>query len=138
MTYLLDTNICIALLRGHANAVSQLAALPPSACAISSISVYELQTGVEKCQQPERERQKIDLLLNSLRLVEFDRDAAEKSAVVRVQLERIGTPIGPYDLLLAGHALARGLTMVTSDVGEFSRVSGVAIFPGAIWMNLAI
>ena len=127
MTYLLDTNLCIALLRGHAAAVSRLVALPPSACAVSSISVYELQTGVEKCQQPERERQKVDLLLSSLCVVAFDREAAEQSAIVRVQLERAGTPIGPYDILLAGHALARGLTMVTADVGEFSRVSGLTI-----------
>ncbi len=127
MTYLLDTNICIALLRGHAAAVSRMVAIPPSACAVSSISVYELQTGVEKCQQPERERQKVDLLLSSLRIVEFDRDAAEQSAVVRVQLERAGTPIGPYDLLLAGHALAQGMTFVTADVDEFSRVSGLTV-----------
>ena len=127
MGYLLDTDICIALLRGKPKAASRLAAVPPNLCAISSISVYELCTGIEKCRQPERERQKVVQLLSSLRVIEFDRGAAERAAVVRAQLELAGTPIGPCDTLLAGHALAQGLLLVTANVGEFSRVAGLSV-----------
>ncbi len=127
MGYLLDSDVCIALLRGRAGVLTKLAAIPPDSCAISSISVYELFVGVAKCQQPERERAKIEALLGSLQVIEFDQIAAECAAAVRAQLESVGTPIGSYDTLLAGQALAEGLTLVTANVREFSRVSGLTI-----------
>ena len=127
MGYLLDSDACIAVLRGRAGVLTKLAAITPDSCAISSISVYELFIGVAKCRQPERERAKIEALLGSLQVIEFDRIAAQCAAVVRVHLESVGTPIGPYDTLLAGQALAEGLTLVTANVSEFSRVTGLTI-----------
>ena len=103
MKFLLDTNVCIAVMRGQAAAVSRLSARAPGECAVSAVTAYELFTGVAKCREPEREHGKVMRLLSA------------------------GQVCGPYDLLLAGHALALGLTPVTNNVREFSRVSGLGI-----------
>jgi len=124
---LLDTNICIAVMRGRENAVARLAALPPEDCAVSTVTAYELFTGVEKCGDPKRETAKVFRLLTSLRVISFDEAAAQQAARVRAHLERSGKICGPYDLLLAGHALSLGLSLATNNVGEFSRVGGLRI-----------
>jgi tRNA(fMet)-specific endonuclease VapC len=92
-----------------------------------SITAYELYTGAEKCAVPERERTKIDRLLFAARLAEFDLEAARESARIRWMLESQGQTIGPYDLLLAGQAIAFGLTFVTNNPREFSRISGLVL-----------
>jgi tRNA(fMet)-specific endonuclease VapC len=102
--YLLDTNTCIAAMRNHALVVRRLSALAPSDCAVSTITAYELFTGVEKCADPARERLKIERLLNAVCQLPFDSAAAAEAARVRGTLEALGQPIGPYDMLLAGHA----------------------------------
>ena len=87
----------------------------------------ELFTGVAKCREPERERGKVQRLLSMLRVVPFDGAAAEHAAQVRADLEKTGRVCGPYDLLLAGHALALGLPVATHNVGEFTRVEGLRV-----------
>lgn len=84
-------------------------------------------SGVEKCQQPERERLKVEHLLSSVSLVSFDSPAARRAATVRADLEQIGKACGPYDMLLAGHALSLGLSLATNNVGKFSRISSLTI-----------
>lgn len=127
MNVLLDTNVCIALMRGHPRAVARLAGMAPAACGVSVVSVYELFTGVEKCREPERERAKVLRLLPAVPVLPFDRAAAERSARVRADLERHGETCGPYDLLLAGHALGLGLRLATNNVREFARVEGLTV-----------
>jgi len=87
----------------------------PSECAISRITRYELLTGVTKCRQSERERRKLNLFIGTIQEVPFHRQAADRAAGIRAQLEQKGVMIGPYDVLLAGQALADGLTLVTSN-----------------------
>lgn len=125
MRVLLDTNVCIAVMRGHERAVARLAALSPDDCVVSAVVVYELFTGVEKCREPERERAKVLRMLSMVRVVAFDEAAAKRAAQVRAELERAGKVCGPYDLLLAGHALALGVSLATNNTAEFARVGGL-------------
>src|SRR5882672_9657764 len=98
-------------MRGHPVAVQRLALLAPGQCAISTVTAYELYTGVEKCAMPAQERSKVELLLTTVWEMPFDPDAARDSARVRALLESQGRSIGPYDILLAGHALAHSLIL---------------------------
>jgi tRNA(fMet)-specific endonuclease VapC len=123
--YLLDTNTCIAVMRGHCAAVQHLAVVAPGDCAISTITGYELYTGVEKCAKPLQERGKVELLLTAVWEMAFDPDAAREAARVRALLEAQGQMIGPYDVLLAGQALAHSMILVTANTKEFKRVSQV-------------
>jgi tRNA(fMet)-specific endonuclease VapC len=104
-----------------------MAAVAPGDCAISSVTAYELHTGVEKCANPAQERSKVELLLTTVWEMPFDPDAARESARVRALLESQGQPIGPYDILLAGQALAHSLILVTDNTREFSRVPGLTL-----------
>lgn len=127
MKALLDTNICIAVMRGNTRATARLNAMSPGDCGVSAVTVYELFTGVEKCQMPERERPKVLRLLSLLHILSFDDAAAQKSAQVRAELERLGKPSGPYDTLLAGHALSLGFVLATNNLSEFQHVSGLSV-----------
>jgi len=127
MLYLLDTNTCIAAMRNHPLVVQRMAAQTPRDCAISTITGYELYTGMAKCANPAKERSKVELLLAVLSELPFDADAAREAARIRAALEARGSMIGPYDVLLAGHAIAAGLTLVTDNTGEFTRVPGLAV-----------
>jgi tRNA(fMet)-specific endonuclease VapC len=125
--YLLDTNTCIAMLRNHATVIQRAAAVTPGDCSISTITSYELHTGVEKCADPTKERAKVELLLRTLTELPFESAAAREAARIRALLESRGQSIGPYDLLLAGHALALALILVTANTQEFSRVPGLVL-----------
>jgi len=127
MTHLLDTDTCIGVLRQRPGMVARLSQFSPNDCGVSQITVYELLCGVAKAQNPASERQKVERLLSVIVESPFDRAAAEVAARIRVDLEQKGTVIGPYDLLIAGHALANGLTLVTNNVGEFQRVVGLKL-----------
>lgn len=127
MKVMLDTNVCIALMRGHPEAVKHLTRFSPEDCAISSVTSYELFTGVEKAREPRRESSKVQRLVSVVRVVAFDEVAAQHAAQIRVGLEKTGQTCGPYDLLLAGHARSLGWLFATNNVREFSRVSGLLI-----------
>ncbi|MBI5759591.1 MAG: type II toxin-antitoxin system VapC family toxin [Planctomycetales bacterium] len=127
MRYLLDTNMCIAVMRKHPQVTQRMAAVSPDECAISSITSYELFTGIEKCSDPTKERAKVQLLLNTVHELPFDDAAAAHAANIRATLEQQGQPIGPYDVLLAGQARSCGLILVTANTREFIRVSGLQI-----------
>ena len=127
MRYLLDTNACIAVMRKHPAVVQRLSAQQPKDCAVSTVTSFALYTGVEKCVAPATERAKVDLLLATVRVLPFDSTAAQEAARIRAVLESQGNPIGPYDVLLAGVAVANGLKMVSANVGEFQRVPGLSV-----------
>ena len=122
MRWLLDTDACIAVLRGEPAAVEFLRSRSPAQFSTSTITCYELLSGAEKSARPARERKKVDRLLLTVSLLPFDRAAADEAAAIRVELERRGTPIGPYDLLIAGHARHLGLRLLTNNLTEFRRV----------------
>jgi tRNA(fMet)-specific endonuclease VapC len=125
MRFLLDTDTCVDVLKGEPRVLSNLARQSPDDCAVSIVTAYELFTGVEKCADPDRERFKVNRLLDSLHVIAFEEQAARTAAAIRAYLEAMGTPIGPYDTLIAGQALAHGLLIVTHNAAEFSRVNGL-------------
>ena len=127
MTYLLDTNVCVAAMRGNAKVIQRLAACTPEDCAISTVSVFELFAGVFRCRAPESEGRKVSAFLEPFHLLPFDWDSAMKTAEIRFQLEKAGTKIGPYDLQLSGQALSLDLTLVTHNTREFKRVNDLRI-----------
>lgn len=127
MQYRLDTNTCIAAMKSHPAVLARLSAVAPATCAVSTITVYELYTGVEKCADPTRERSKVSKLLGMVNQISFDAHAAQEAARIRARLESQGQMIGPYDVLLAGHAKAAGLRVVTHNTAEFARI------PGLLW-----
>ena len=125
MTHMLDTNVCIAAMRGNPGVRAHLLARSPSDCGVSMVSLYELYAGVERCQQPAAERLKVNAFIRPLHRLPFDEAAAEHTARIRWHLEKEGMRIGPYDLMLAGQALALDLTLVTHNLRELGRVPGL-------------
>ena len=134
MKLLLDTDTCIALLRGHPGAVERAEQTPPDEMAVSSITRYELAYGILRChpRRVKRESRKLDRFLEMLHEVPFTATTAGQAAHVRHQLASSGTPIGPMDTLIAATALEAGLTLVTGNLGEFSRVDGLSVVN---WMD---
>ena len=127
MLYLLDTNTCIDVMRNHPNVVMHMSAIPPGDCVISTITSYELHTGIAKCASPKSERAKVDLFLKTVIELSFDQTGTREAGRIRGLLESQGRMIGPYDILLAAHALAANLTLVTANTKEFQRVPGLAV-----------
>ncbi|MDF9878547.1 type II toxin-antitoxin system VapC family toxin [Cellulosimicrobium cellulans] len=125
--YLLDTNVLIALLRGNGVAARPRLREAEGRVAVSTVSEMELEYGIERSDDPHRNRQAVDDLLSLVDVLPFDGLAAMHAGRVRARLAARGTPIGPYDALLAGHARSLGLVMVTNNVREFSRVPGLEV-----------
>ena len=128
-TYLLDTNACIALINGnetHVRRRFQRAVARESVILLSSIVAFELWYGVAKSQRTDSNTQRLEAFCaGPLEWTLFDDDDARAAGSVRAELEAIGTPIGAYDVLLAGQARRRGATLVTSNANEFARVAGL-------------
>ena len=123
MKYLLDTNICIYLIKQKPLQILQkFEAQQVGDVAVSAITVAELQFGVRKSQFPKRNQRALDQFLIPLVIVEFDYQASMIYGKIRAELEAQGTPIGALDTLIAAHALSLDSTMVTNNVKEFSRV----------------
>lgn len=123
MKFLLDTNICVySLNRRPPEVLERLREVGPSAVGISVISVVELRHGAEKSQDPERAHGKLDLFFRPMSILVFDEDAAETAGRVRADLDRRGIPIGDLDSLIAAHALANNLVLVSNNLREFERV----------------
>ncbi len=127
MRYLLDTNVCVGALRGVRGIIQRLHDLNPDDCGVSTVTVYELYTGIERCRDPKKEQSKLELFLQTLHELPFEHKAALETARIRHALESKGMVIGAYDLLLAGQALAAGLVLVTHNQGEFKRVEGLIL-----------
>jgi len=128
MHYLLDTNICIYLIKKHPPEIlERFREHLPQDVAISTITLFELQYGVEKSRYRERSEDALAKFLLPLTLIDLDRMAAEEAAVIRAQLEKKGISIGPYDLLIAGLARSRDLTLVTNNTREFKRIVGLRL-----------
>lgn len=129
MTYLLDTNVCIALINGTpARARERFAAATGAGATVivSTVTVFELWYGVAKSARRAFNAQRVQTFLaGALHVVTVEEDDAEAAGRVRAGLEGKGTPIGPFDVLIAGQALARKATLVTTNAAEFARVPGL-------------
>jgi len=130
VNYLLDTNAAVALLRNKPARVRERyrdAEAGGDYIALSSIVLFELWYGVAKSSQVPENSERLRILLSGdLDLLEFDDEDARSAGQARAGLEQAGTPIGAYDVLIAGQALRRGLTVVTANTSEFSRVAGLS------------
>ena len=126
MKYLLDTNTLIAILNDPRSLPSKrLRRHAPSDIAISSIVAHELYYGAFKSARHVENVARVDAL--QLQILSFDREDARHAGDVRAVLARSGTPIGPYDVLIAGQARSRNLVIATNNAKEFSRVDGLQI-----------
>ena len=126
MKYMLDTNICIyAIKHKPERVIERLQEHDPADICISSITYAELYHGVEKSQAVDKNKIALAVLLSNIEIKDFDSRSAESYGKIRAQLEKAGTPIGPLDTMIAGHAMALGYTIVTNNTREFSRVDGL-------------
>lgn len=123
---MLDTNICIYSIKHKPEQVFlRLQEHEPADICISSVTYAELVHGVEKSQAIEKNRLALALLLSNIEILNFDANAAESYGKIRADLEKQGTPIGPLDMMIAGHAKSLNYTVVTNNTKEFNRVPGL-------------
>jgi tRNA(fMet)-specific endonuclease VapC len=129
VNFLLDTNACIALMKGEPPSVRAQFRTTVAAGGkvfVSSIVAFELWYGVSKSSQPEANRQRLRAFVAApISLLAFDDEDAQSAGALRAALEALGKPIGAYDVLIAGQALARKFTLVTANSREFARVKGL-------------
>ena len=130
MNYLLDTKAVAALLRNKPVEVRERYREAEAAgdyLALSSVVLFELWYGVAKSSQVRAKTERLRVLLSGdLDLLDFDDEDARTAGHLRATLEKAGTPIGAYHLLIAGQAVRRGLTVVTASTSEFSRVTNLS------------
>jgi tRNA(fMet)-specific endonuclease VapC len=125
MRFLLDTNAVIALLRRHPGFLEQLTRYTPGDFAIPDIVMHELYYGAYKSQKVGANLAQLDAL--RFETLDFDREDAQCAGELRAILAKAGTPIGPLDMLIAGQAKARSLTVITHNRREFDRVPGLSV-----------
>jgi len=127
LTYMLDTNICIYVMKTYPPAVrDKFNALAEQLC-ISSITLGELHYGAEKSARRAENLTAIDHFVARLDVLPFAEKAAAHHGQVRAELERAGTPCGPHDMQIGGHARSEGLIVATNNVREFGRMPGVRV-----------
>ncbi|MBI3404736.1 MAG: type II toxin-antitoxin system VapC family toxin [Acidobacteria bacterium] len=135
MTYLLDTNVCIALINGEPAAVRnrfQKLLSAGNQFFVSSVSAFELWYGAYKSARMEANALLLKIFFaGPVSLLPFDDEDARSAGEIRAALEAVGRPIGAYDLLISGQALRRKMTLVTANEREFRRLKGL------VWMDWA-
>ena len=128
MKFLLDTNICIYLIKKKPPKVMpKFSSYAVGDIGVSSVTVAELQFGVQKSLRPAQNEHALELFLLPLTIVDFDYQAAVVYGNIRAALERQGTPIGSLDMLIAAHALSLNMTLVTNNTREFARIPGLKV-----------
>jgi tRNA(fMet)-specific endonuclease VapC len=125
--YMLDTNILIYTIRNRPTKVRQAFKKHSAFLAMSTVTLGELIYGAEKSTQSARNLADIEALAARLDVIPFDSEAAIHFGQVRAELANSGKVIGPYDLMIAGHARSRGLILVTNNLREFNRVPGLRV-----------
>lgn len=125
---MLDTNICIYAIKNKPEQVlRQLKANLPYGLCISAITLAELEHGVEKSAAPEKNMMALMQFLAIMDVLPFDDEAACEYGKICAYLQKRGTPVGTMDMLIAGHAKAEGLILVTNNVREFERIPDLEI-----------
>ena len=127
MIYLLDTNTCVYAIKREPRILRRLQEHGPDDFGVSAITVAELWFGAAKSSRPQRTRESADAFLKPFEILPFSSEGAEEYAEIRLQLEKVGQPIGERDLLIAATAKSRRLTVVTHNLREFSRVAGLKV-----------
>jgi tRNA(fMet)-specific endonuclease VapC len=128
MRFMFDTNTCIFLIRRkHPRLLQRIGQCKPGDLGLSAVTLAELEYGIAKSSQPDRNRQALAEFLLALEVAEFDGKAARAYGVVRADLESRGTPIGSLDTLIGAHALSLGVTLVTNNTREFKRIPSLRV-----------
>ena len=128
MKYLLDTNTCIRYINGRAPKLRlKMPTMPVSDIVVCDIVVAELFYGAAKSNTPDESLLKQQAFLKPYVSLPFDGKAAISYAIIRAQLEKLGMPIGPLDMLIAAIAQAHGLILITHNTAEFKRINGLEI-----------
>lgn len=128
MRYMLDTNICIYLIKKQPSSVlRKFSRIELGDISISSITFAELVYGAEKSQHPQKTKATLDLFVLPLTIMPFDDGAAIHFGQIKASLQKKGTPIGPFDMMIAAHARNLGVTLVTNNKKEFVRVPHLKI-----------
>ena len=122
---MLDTNVCIAVLRDPDSPASAQFTANEAGLGISTVTLHELHHGAERSRRVEYQRELIEALTARLAVLDFDAGAASHSGNIQAQLAQRGQLIGAYDMLIAGHARSLGLIVVTNNLREFGRVEGL-------------
>ena len=125
LRYLLDTNICIDVIKRRPESLLDRFNENASHLAISAITLAELLHGAEKSSQPQRTLSVVEDFCSRLDVLDYGAKAAQHYGQIRSALERRGTPIGVNDLHIAAHARSEGLTLISNNLREFERVEGL-------------
>ncbi|HEY3308177.1 MAG TPA: type II toxin-antitoxin system VapC family toxin [Desulfuromonadaceae bacterium] len=128
MKLMLDTNICIYIIKQQpANVLKRFLEYQIGDIGISSITLSELRYGVAKSTHKEKNTKALDEFITPLEVVSFDEEAALVYGDIRATLEKVGTPIGAMDMLIAAHAVSLGIPLVTNNAREFKRIPALNI-----------
>ena len=127
LKYMLDTNIVIYTMKNKPTSVRSAFKKHDGRMCISSSTYMELVYGAERSANPERNLTSLEGFIARIDVLPLDDSAAVHAGQIRAELANLGTPIGPYDQLIAGHARSQGLVLVTNNENEFSRVSGLRL-----------
>lgn len=125
LRYMLDTNLCIRVLRDRPRGLRERFNAEAAALCISTVTMAELLYGAEKSGRPVEGRRGVEGFTARLDVLSFDSEAAAHYADIRADLERRGQVLGPYDMMIAGHARSRGLVVITGNLDEFTRVAAL-------------
>ncbi len=125
LRYMLDTNICIYVIKNKPEQIRQKFNANTDTLCISSVTLAELYYGAEKSAKQKQNREIVESFCSRLTVLNFDEKASWNFGEIRADLERQGTPIGPYDLMIAGHARSQSLVLNSNNLREFSRVPGL-------------
>lgn len=126
--YILDTNICIYIIKRKPESVfNKFKELTPGEVGISSITLAEMQYGINKSSKPGQNQEALNQFLLPLEILDFNTNAAIEYGRIRSALEKKGTPIGSLDMLIGAHAKSIGAILVTNNVKEFNRVPGLSM-----------
>lgn len=127
LAYMLDTNICIYLMRNHPSALRERFDQLTGQLCISTITLGELHYGAEKSARRSENLDAIEAFVARLDVLPFSLKAAAHFGMLRADLTRRGTPVGPFDMLIGAHARSEGLVLVTNNTREFARMPGLQV-----------
>ena len=125
--YVLDTNTLIYFFKGMGGVSEVLLNKSPQDVKIPAVVIFELEVGIAKSNSPEKRIKQLEELTSVIETIPFGSREAKISASIRADLEKMGTPIGPYDLLIAGTAVAHGASLITRNTKEFERIKTLQI-----------
>jgi len=126
--YLLDTNVCVDFLnRRYPSVTERIRISSPEDLCLSTVVVAELRYGADRSERRKENHERLDVLTAEIQCLDFDLEASRAYGRIRSALEAEGAPVGPYDMMIAVHALSQGLILVTDNEREFRRISGLEI-----------